>query len=84
MRTQDNAAFEAQDEVLAVCGNRLEDASIDALGNALGLCARMRRVGRDALADERLQATRRQVERIAFWHVSQRSRRGQMLFGAFP
>ena len=84
MRTQDDAAFEAQDKVLAVRGDRLEDTSVDPLGNPLGLRARMRRVGCDALADERLQATRRQVERIALRHVSQRSGRGQIAVRAPP
>src|SRR5438093_1179335 len=42
VRTQDDAALEAQDEVLALRGDRLEDAPVDPLGDALGLRAPMR------------------------------------------
>ena len=61
-----------------MCGDRLEDASVNPLGDTPGLRTRMRRFGRDALADERLQATRRQVERIPLRHVFQRSGKGQI------
>jgi methanogenic corrinoid protein MtbC1 len=77
MRAQDDPAFEAQNKVLAVRVHRFERAPVDPLGNALGLRARMRRVGRDSLTDEDLQAACRPVERIALGHVSHRSRRGQ-------
>ena len=68
--------MEAQDEVLAVRVHRLERPSVDSLGDALSLGARMRRFGRDSLADEHLQAARCQVERIPLGHVSQRSGTG--------
>jgi MerR family transcriptional regulator, light-induced transcriptional regulator len=73
---EDDAALEAQDEVLAVGVHRLQRSSVDPLGNALGPRAWVGRFGRDSLADEHLQAARRQMERIALGHVSQRSGSG--------
>jgi methanogenic corrinoid protein MtbC1 len=56
--------------------HRFEDSPVDPLGDPLGLRPWMRRIGRDTLADKRLQAARRQVERIPLGHVSQVSVRG--------
>jgi methanogenic corrinoid protein MtbC1 len=56
--------------------HRFERAAVDPLGDALSLCARMRRVGRDSLTDEHLQAAGRPVESISLGHVSQVSLRG--------
>ena len=78
MRTEHDAALEAQDQVLAVRMDGFEQAPVDPLGDALGLRARMGRVGRDSLADEHLQAAGRPVERISLGHVSQVSVAGQM------
>ena len=58
--------------------HRFELSPVDPLGDALGLRARMRRLGRDPLADEHLQAARRPVERIPLGHVSHRSGRGRL------
>jgi hypothetical protein len=66
----DHAALEAQHEVLADGVDGLEDAAVDPLGDPLRLRAWVRRVGLDALSDERLQAACRAVERIALGHVS--------------
>ena len=48
--------------------DRLEHAAVDPLGDALGLRARMRRLGLDPLADEHLQAVRGTVDRVALGH----------------
>ena len=66
----DDAALEAQHQVLADRLDRLEHAAVDPLGHALGLRARMRRLDLEPLADEHLQAPRRPVERVALGHVS--------------
>jgi MerR family transcriptional regulator, light-induced transcriptional regulator len=83
MRAQDDAALEAQDEVLAVRVHRLERPSVDPLRDALGLRAWMRRFGGDPLPDKHLQAPRCQVERIPLGHVSQRSGRGHSRVQSF-
>src|SRR4029077_10464416 len=69
MRADGDSALEPQDEVLAVRVYRLERATVDLVGDALGLRARMRRLRGDTLADEHLEAARRPVERIALGHV---------------
>ena len=50
--------------------DRLEHAPVDPLGDALGLRARVRGLGLDPLADERLQPSRRPVETVALGHVA--------------
>ena len=70
MRPQDDTTFEAEDQVLAERLDRFERAAVDPLGDALGLRSRMRRVGRDPLADEHLQAACRPVDRVPLGHAA--------------
>src|SRR5581483_8179498 len=53
VRAHDDAAVEAEQQVLAVRLDGLQDATVDPLGDALGKRAWMRRARLDALADER-------------------------------
>ena len=62
-------ALEAQQQVLADRLDRLEPAPVEALGREHRGRARVRRLDRDALADERLQPARRAVERVSLGHV---------------
>ena len=48
--------------------DRFEHASVDPLGDALDARTRMRRLGLDPLADQRLQAPRGSVDRVPFGH----------------
>ena len=52
--------------------HRLEAAPVDPLGDTLGLRARVRRLGRHAVTDERLEPVCRPVEGVALGHVFQR------------
>ena len=70
MRAEHDPALEAKQQVLADRLDRLEHAPVDALGDALRLRARVRRLRLDALADERLQPSRRPVKGIALGHVA--------------
>jgi methanogenic corrinoid protein MtbC1 len=83
VRANRDPALEPEDEVLAVRLDRLEPASVDPLGHALRLGTRVRGLRRDALADEHLEASGRQVQRVALGHVSHRSRNGQTRPEAF-
>ncbi len=65
---QDDPALETQEQVLAVGRHRLEDPAVDPLGDPLRLRARVRRLGRDAFADQHLQASRGTVDRVPFGH----------------
>ena len=69
MRTQHDTALETKLQVLADRVDRLERASVDRLGDALGACSRVRRRCLDPLTDERLQLSRGAVERVALRHV---------------
>ena len=66
--TNYDAAFEAEQEVLADGFNRLEPTPVQFLGDPIGLGPRMRSLDLEPLADERLQAERRAVKRVAFRH----------------
>ena len=66
----DDAAREPEAQVLADRLDRFERASVDRLGDARRAAARVRRLGGDALTDERLEPTRRTVQRVALGHVS--------------
>ena len=67
---QDQAALEAQEQVLADRLDRLEPAAVEPLGRERRGCARVRRLDRDALADQHLQPSRRAVERVSLGHVA--------------
>ena len=69
MAPQDEAAVEAEQEVLALRLHPLEPPAVEPLGEPFHRGARMRRLDLDALADENLQPTGRAVERIAFRHA---------------
>ena len=65
---QDQAALEAQEQVLADRLDRLQPAAVESLGRERRGRARMRRLDRDALADQHLQPSRRAVERVSLGH----------------
>jgi hypothetical protein len=74
---QDEAAIEAQEQVLAHCLDAQEPATVETLGRQLRRGTRMRGLDRHALPDEHLKPTRGSVEGIAFGHFrNQRSRAG--------
>ncbi len=75
MRSQRNATLEPEEQVLADRLDRFENAAVDALGDALGLGARMRRLGRDPFADKRLQTACGQMKRVSLGHGSTLTRR---------
>ena len=57
--------------MLADCLDRLEHSSVDARRNAGYQAARVRRLDLEPLPDERLQAARSAMERVALGHVVQ-------------
>ena len=59
MRAEDDAALEAEHEVLADRLDRLEPPAVELLGDARGLRARVRRLDLEPLADERPQRAAR-------------------------
>jgi hypothetical protein len=65
---EDQPALEAQQEVLADGLHALQRPPVQARRDAGRRRARMRRLDLDALADERLQALRGAVERVALGH----------------
>ena len=65
---QDEAAVEAEEEVLPDRLHPLEPPAVEPLGEPLHRGARVRGLDLDSLADENLQPLRRAVERIAFRH----------------
>ena len=67
---QDQAALEAQEQVLPDRLDRLEPAAVEPLGRERRGRARVRRLDRDALADQRLQPARRAVERVSLGHLA--------------
>jgi len=69
MAPEDEAALEAEEEVLPDRLDPVEPPAVEALGQALHRGAGMRRLDFDALADERLQPLGRAVERISFRHA---------------
>jgi len=77
MRTQNEAAGESQDEVLADRFHRLERPAVEALGDSLGLRTRMRRLDRDPLAHEYLQSAGGAMQGVTLRHGSERSARGE-------
>jgi len=56
-------------QVLADRLDRFEHAAVETLSDPFGLRARVRRLGLDPLADERLQAPGSPVEGVALGHV---------------
>ena len=68
VRAEDDAALEAQDEVLADRLDRLEPPPVEPLGDPLGLRPRVRRLDLEPLADEQLEPRRGAVERVALRH----------------
>src|SRR5262249_61141947 len=79
-----HAALEGESEVLAVRVHRLEHSAVDLFGASFRLRPGVRRLGRDALADEHLETACRAMERVAFGHVSYRSPTGQTEIRTLP
>jgi hypothetical protein len=73
MAAQDDAAFEAQKQVLARRLDRFEAPPVEPRRELLDRCARMRSLDLDPLADEQLQPLGRTSERVAFGHSCQAS-----------
>ena len=65
MTADDDAALEAQQEVLANRFDGLEPQPVHAVGDARDGRPRVRRLGLDALPDQRLETAGRAVQRIA-------------------
>jgi hypothetical protein len=65
---ENEPAFEPQEEVLADGFDRFEAAAVEALRDSLRRCTRVRSLDLDALADERLQTSRCEPQRITFGH----------------
>jgi hypothetical protein len=70
---EDEAAFEAEEEVLPDRLDALEAPSVELLRDAGQLPPRMRSLDLEALADEDAQPSRRAMERISLRHAAQRS-----------
>ncbi len=68
MAPEHEAAFEAQEEVLAHCLDALQATAVQLLGNSRRSRARVRRLDLDLLTDERLQAPCGTVDRVPFGH----------------
>ena len=68
MAAHDDAAVEAEEEVLADRLDALEHAPVDLPRDAGHLRARMRRLDLEPLADEHLEPLRGAHERVAFGH----------------
>ena len=68
VRAEDDAALEAQHQVLPDRLDRLEPPPVELLGDVRRLRARVRRLDLERLADERLKPRRRAVERVALRH----------------
>ena len=68
MAAHDDAAVEAEQEVLADRLDALEHAAVDLPRDAGQLRPRMRRLDLEPLADEHLEPLRGAHERIAFGH----------------
>jgi hypothetical protein len=69
MVAQDEAALEAEQEVLAERLDGLEHARVEALGDRERARTRVARLDLDPIAHEHLEAQRRTVQGIAFGHV---------------
>ena len=70
MTADDDAALEAQQEVLANRFDGLEPQPVHAVGDARDGRPRVRRLGLDALPDQRLETAGRAVQRIALGHAA--------------
>src|SRR5205823_14003726 len=68
VRSQDDAAVESQQQVLAVRVDGFESPPVELRGVDRRLSARMRGLDLDALADERLQPASGAMDRGAFGH----------------
>ena len=73
MAAQDDAAFEAQEQVFAGRLDGLEPPTVEPRRKLLDRRARMRRLVLDALADKHLQPPRGPSERVTFGHSCQAS-----------
>jgi hypothetical protein len=73
MATEDDAALEAQEEVLADGVHGFEAASVDDPGDAGREASRVRALGLDTLSDENLEALRDAMDRVAFGHGTTRA-----------
>jgi hypothetical protein len=69
MASQDEAAVEVEQEVLADRFHPLEPTAVEPRGEPFHRGPRMRRLDLDALADQNLQPAGRAVERISFRHA---------------
>src|SRR6059058_5862311 len=79
MAPQDDAALEAEEEVLADRLDRLERPAVQPLRKSLQRRAGVGRLDLEPLADERLEPARRSVKRIALRHAPERSLRRSCL-----
>ena len=68
MATQDEAALEGEQQVLADRLDGEQAPAVEPLGDPSDLGARVRRLDLDPLADERLQAAGGPVKCVAFGH----------------
>ena len=73
MAAQDDAAFEAQEQVLAGRLDRLEPPPVEPWRKLLDRCARMRGLDLDLFADKHLHPPRGPSERVTFGHPCQAS-----------
>ena len=71
MAADDDASFEPEQKVLTDRLDRLQHSSVDADRDPRCLAARVRRLDLEPLPDERLQAARGAMERVALGHVVQ-------------
>ena len=69
MAAEDEAALEAQQEVLADRLHPVEPPAVEPLREPFHSGARMRSLDLDALADENLQPLGRPMQRISFGHA---------------
>jgi hypothetical protein len=70
---EDDAPFEAQEEVLPGRLHALQPPAVEPLGDARQLRPRVRRLDLESLADEDLEPPRRPLQGIALRHAGQRS-----------
>ena len=68
MAAEDDAAGEAEQDVLADRLDRLEAPPVEALDEAERRRARVRRLHLDGLAAERLEASCGSVQAVSLWH----------------
>ena len=68
MAPENQPALEREEEVLPHRGDPLEAPPVDSLGDAQDLRARVARLDRERLADERLEVRRSSMKRVTLGH----------------